>query len=311
MPDRQPRQRRGRIKARQTAHLYQVDFGRGSEWAYYPGDDLLTLGQDRTAIFNPVTEQWELAAMGGGSFYDTYVHWAYDDWDPAAATFHGYVRAGDGSEVSWATLRGLATGNDAGWGNLGASVGLIAGSTTNTWVYLTRGLASWNLGVMPVGSVIKSATLTAWNAGAFSTGLAGGQVGWVQTNKPAVNAPNPELTDFNISGDTLTPLLTDLLDIDEQQTLNPPFGVDYDWETMPSVTWNMTAEGVAYLQDVFDNPPIPTYRKAMLRMLLEWDRLNTPPTWVSGGFSQFGSGGPGYYSDDGMLAQSTRLRLFV
>ena len=64
-PTHHPRRRQGRLKARITAHLYQVDFGRGSEWAYYPGTDLLDLGTDRTCVWDPVANQWWIRPFGG------------------------------------------------------------------------------------------------------------------------------------------------------------------------------------------------------------------------------------------------------
>src|ERR1051325_3831440 len=64
-PRREPRRRMGRLKARRTAHLYQVDYGRGSEWAYYPGDDLLDLGTDRTTVVDPAADQWWIRPFGG------------------------------------------------------------------------------------------------------------------------------------------------------------------------------------------------------------------------------------------------------
>lgn len=65
VPQRDPRRRLGKLVARRTAHLYLVDFDTGKEWAYYPGDDLLDLGQKRDAIFDPVADQWWIRPFEG------------------------------------------------------------------------------------------------------------------------------------------------------------------------------------------------------------------------------------------------------
>lgn len=62
----------GTLKARRTLHTYLVDYGHGSEWAYYPGDDLLTLGTDRTTVFDPASDQWWIRPFGGGQFVFSY-----------------------------------------------------------------------------------------------------------------------------------------------------------------------------------------------------------------------------------------------
>lgn len=60
MPTRDPLRRRGLLKARLTSKLYQVDFGRGSEWAYWEGTDLLTLGKEVTCEFDPTIPAWQV-----------------------------------------------------------------------------------------------------------------------------------------------------------------------------------------------------------------------------------------------------------
>jgi hypothetical protein len=64
-PQRDPRRRMGTLKARRTLHTYLVDYGNGSEWAYYPGDDLLPLGSYRTTVFDPAADQWWIRPFGG------------------------------------------------------------------------------------------------------------------------------------------------------------------------------------------------------------------------------------------------------
>lgn len=64
VPTRVPRRRMGTLKARLSTHLYQVDFGHGSEWAHYAGTDLLDLGSERSCVWDPVAGHWWIRPLG-------------------------------------------------------------------------------------------------------------------------------------------------------------------------------------------------------------------------------------------------------
>lgn len=328
VPDRNPRRRRGTLKARRTANLYLMDFGTGQEWAYYGGDAALDLGTDHTATFDPVTDQWVLPAAGSPPYWDvTFTDVEYLDYDtaffvPAASRAGGYVQYAHAG-TTWANIHSGGGGGSYFGGTGGAppiGVGLVAGAA-GTWAGLRRGIIQFAFGALPEGSVIKRAELigypnTNWNGPSGNGGLPGMQIGWVQSNKPTDHA-YLGFSDIKVStgddwtnaGDTLDPLLTDLLAVDSFPESD--FGSDWDNTVrMPAATWTFTAAGVAYLQDCFDNPATPAERKVQLKMLSEWDRTNTPPTWVAAQ-AMFMLANARYVSDDGHIAPPIRIRCYL
>ena len=62
VPTNSPLRRRGRIKARRTAAVYQIDTGRGSEWAVWEGSTLLDLGADVTIEYDHTINAWWIAS---------------------------------------------------------------------------------------------------------------------------------------------------------------------------------------------------------------------------------------------------------
>lgn len=62
VPSRHPQMRKGTIKAVRRSGLYQVDFDRGSEWAWWAGSAPKDLGVDVLCQFEPSAHAWWIVA---------------------------------------------------------------------------------------------------------------------------------------------------------------------------------------------------------------------------------------------------------